>query len=59
MSARASTVVMPAAMSFSRMASPSSETCSMGVLLLFALDVDLPLEELGGEADVLALFADG
>ncbi len=28
-------------------------------LLLFALDVDLPLEELGGEADVLALLADG
>ncbi len=28
-------------------------------LLLFGLDVDLPLEELGGEADVLALLADG
>ncbi len=28
-------------------------------LLLFALNVDLPLEELGGEADVLALLADG
>ena len=66
---------MPAAMSFSRTASPSSVTCSIGVvgsaahglhllldflaLLLFALDVDLPLQELGGEADVLALLADG
>ena len=28
-------------------------------LLLFALDVDLPLQELGGKADVLALLADG
>src|SRR5581483_8841494 len=28
-------------------------------LLLFGLDVDLPAEELGGEADVLALLADG
>ena len=28
-------------------------------LLFLALDVDLPLQELGGEADVLALLADG
>ena len=28
-------------------------------LLLFALDVDLPLEELGSEANVLSLLADG
>ena len=28
-------------------------------LLFFALDVDLPAEQLGGKADVLAFFADG
>ena len=55
--------------------SPSSVTCSIGVvgsaghglhllldllaLLFFGFDVDLPLEELGGETDVLALLADG
>ncbi len=68
-------MVMPAAISFSRTLSPSSVTCSIGsrraaghglhllldllTLLLFALDVDLPLEELGGETNVLALLADG
>ena len=57
------------------MPSPSSVTCSIGVegpparglhllldllaLLLFALDVDLPAQQLGRQAHVLALLADG
>ena len=68
-------MVIPAATSFWMMPSPSSLTCSMAVvvvlpnalhllldflaLFLFALDVDLPAEKLGGEANVLPLFADG
>ncbi len=75
MSASASTVVIPAAISFSRIDSPNSDTCSIAVegsaahrlhlavdllpLLLFALDVDLPLQQLRRQPDVLSFFADG